>query len=599
MTESAATEPAAKARKGTVSARRLLPIMLGLITLAVLVPIMAAGYIGARDNTRRLLQSTADAVLDGLHDQLRNILEPVEGQMAQTARFIAAGRVDPADRDAFRRFMIGVLTGQINVIGIGFLEAEGSFRRWVRDSGEEIIEPRDGAPWAEEIWASALAGDGARWHSPFVSRIVRSPVLLHRQPVFRQGRLLGVFMTALTSESVSDFVQSMNPGITPFVLVNRETVILHPNMRRVDLMNQGLPTIAGVDDPALARLWTDPRRPALVDPDARSRTHWTWAGEGYLATQYHYREITGYGPEPWIIGFHQDSRATMRERWVVQGLFWGSLVALVLILLAAWRIGSQVARPAAAIAEAARKLERLDFDGVRDLTLVSSRVTEVRDTSHALGRAALALKRVQTYVPRVLIARALQMGDDRPAATSSDVTILFADLAGYTSWSEGRSAAEVAAYLNGIFAEIGPIIEAYGGTIDKYTGDGLLAVWGAPTADLRHAANAWTATRAIAERMRVICAAHVAENPRACRLRLGLHSGAVIAGDLGFPGRTDYTVVGRTVNMAQRTQAALKGHMGNALVAIALTETTRRAIGLDSSGLISIGETGGEAIYRA
>ncbi len=138
---------------------------------------------------------------------VRATITPVETQMAQVARFIAAGRVSPEDRDGFRRFMLGVTAGNANVIGIGFLEAEGPFRRWVRDSGEEIVEPRASAPFAEEIWRSALSGEGPRWNRPFVSLIARAPILLHLQPVFRQGRLLGVFMTALTPNSVSDYIR--------------------------------------------------------------------------------------------------------------------------------------------------------------------------------------------------------------------------------------------------------------------------------------------------------------------------------------------------------------------------------------------------------
>ncbi len=108
-----------------ISMRTLLPLALGAIVLLVLVPVMAAGYIGARDNTSRLLQSTADAVLDGLEDQLRGALDPVALQMATVARAVGAGRVDPADQEGFRRFMLGVLTGQANVTGIGFWRWRG------------------------------------------------------------------------------------------------------------------------------------------------------------------------------------------------------------------------------------------------------------------------------------------------------------------------------------------------------------------------------------------------------------------------------------------------------------------------------------------
>ncbi len=158
----------------------------------------------------------------------------------------------------------------------------------------------------------------------------------------------------------------------------------------------------------------------------------------------------------------------------------------------------------------------------------------------------------------------------------------------------------MAAYLNGVFARVGPLIERSGGTIDKYTGDGLLAVWGAPTPAADHARRAFEAAIGISEAMTPELAAALRRDPRACRIRIGLHSGRVMAGDLGFDGRTDFTVVGRTVNTAQRAQAALKQGMGEALVAIGVTETTLALIGEAPCRFTRLSvAAGGETLYLA
>jgi adenylate cyclase len=579
--------------------QRVLPLGLGLLLMLALLPVMSAGYFGARDNTARLLRASTDAVLDGLEDQLRGALDPVATQMAVVARLIGSRRIDPADREPFRRFMFGVITGQYNVVGIGYLEADGPFRRWSRDQIEEVTEARESAPYADEIWTSALIGEGPTWHRPFVSRITRTPVLLHRQPVFREGKLIGVFMTALTSEAISDFVMNMDSGVTPFVLVGQDRVIVHPNIRMALGNGADLPRLGDLGDPAMTAIWTDPRRPALKDPGARSLTHWTWIGDSYTAFQYHYREVTGYGPFPWIVGYHQNSLATFRERWVVQALLYGSGLVLFLVMLVAWQMGRLASRPAEDIADAARELERLNFDKVQRPALERSQISEVRDTAHALGRAAHALKRFQTYVPRVLIQQLMTLGEDRATAVDREVTVLFLDLAGYTAFANGRLASDVARYLNDIFARVGPIIEAGGGTIDKYTGDGLLAVWGAPTADPAHAARAWAAACDIKRVMEPVMQAMLGADPRSCRMRIGLHSGRVLAGDLGFEGRMDYTVVGRTVNLAQRTQAALKEVMGKDVVVLGISETTRRQASISLDGLEALADMpGGERLYR-
>jgi class 3 adenylate cyclase len=404
----------------------------------------------------------------------------------------------------------------------------------------------------------------------------------------------------VTWDALADYVGTMDQTTTPFVLVGLDRVIVHPSIGQVMTPTGALPKLGDVGDEHLARIWTDQRRPAFGTQGPRSQTHWSWTASGWLqARQYSYRTIDGYGADHWIVGFHQDSRATMRERWIVQSLLYGSGLLLLVGTLAAWGLARRAVQPAAEIAEAARALERLDFDAVARPALVGSRLREVRDTSGALIRAAHALKRFQTYVPRTLVGQLMEMGSDCAAASDREVTVLFMDLAGYSRFSEGRSATEVAAYLNGIFARVGPIIERHGGSIDKYTGDGLMAVWGAPSPVTAHARKALSAASEIVEKLSGTVLADLAADPRSCRIRLGLHTGRVLAGDLGFAGRTDYTVVGKTVNIAQRAQAALKPVADKLPVELAITEATRRAAEIPAEGLERLpDQPGGETVYR-
>jgi class 3 adenylate cyclase len=359
-------------------------------------------------------------------------------------------------------------------------------------------------------------------------------------------------------------------------------VLIHRNMRSAEVADAAiaddrLPMLDEVNDLALALIWVDPRRPAQDFP-GRSELHWTWLGRGFEAQTYSYRSIEGYGTEPWLVGFHVSSLATFRVRWIVQALFWGSGLMLLLAISLAYFLSRRAVAPAGRIAEAARALERLDFDSVVRQTEAESRVQEVHDVNHALHRAAHALKRFQTYVPRALVGQLMTMEASATAAQDRNVTILFVDLAGYSNFANGRTAEEVSAYLNRFFCEIGPVIEAHGGTIDKYTGDGLMAVWGAPIADPDHVQHAWKAGRALVAHLEPRIAGLIELDKASCRVRLGLHTGQVLAGDLGFAGRIDYTVVGRTVNIAQRCQAALKSRMGDCHARLAITGSVREAL---------------------
>jgi adenylate cyclase len=589
--------------KRAYSATRMVPIAVGLLVALALLPVMALGYLGARDNTGRLLTQNRDILLDGLEQQLRHSLDGTAEQLAVIGKMISDGDANPDDRAGFAQFMRGAAQGQSSLVSIGWLEATGPFRRWVKGSAIEEINDRAGVRNVDGVWQRMDSYRQPIWANPTISRILGVAIIPHLQPVVRDGKLYGILITVLTSDSVARLIDRMEDDITPFVLVGRDRVLVHRNVKvgklpDTLLAEDRLPRLDEVSDKALAVMWNDPREPSQNVP-GRSQVHWTWLGEGYQAQVYSYRSITGYGMEPWLIGIHRSSLATLRERFVIQGLFYGSGLMLLLVVTLAYLLSRRAVRPAGEIADAARALERLDFDSVTRPSIAVSRVSEVRDIGQALTRAGAALKRFQTYVPRALVGQLMAMDETASSATDREVTIMFMDLANYTSFADGRSAREVASYLNGIFAEMGPLIEATGGTIDKYTGDGLMAVWGAPVTDPDHVQAAWGAALSILERLTPLIASRLRQDSASCRVRLGIHTGRVLAGNLGFEGRIDYTIVGRTVNIAQRCQAALKGYAGDAPVALAITEAVREALDLPLGDLIRLPELKGkEAAYR-
>jgi adenylate cyclase len=578
--------------KRAYSATRMAPLAVGLLMALALLPVMAIGYIGARDNTARLLTQNRDSLLDGLEQQLRNSLDGTAEQMAIVAKMISDGDANPDDNAGFSQFMRGAAQGQSSLVSIGWLEATGSFRRWVKGGTVEEVNDRTAVRNVDGLWQRMDTYRKPAWANPTISRLLGEAIIPHLQPVVRNGKLYGVLITILTSESVVRLFDRMEDDLTPFVLVGRDRVLVHRNVKMGKLPERllaedRLPHLDEVSDPALAVMWNDPREPSQNVP-GRSLVHWAWLGDDYQAQVYSYRSILGYGTEPWLVGFHRSSSATFRERWVIQGLFYGSGLMLFLSIGMAYLLSRRAVRPAGEIAVAARALERLDFDAVTRPSIAGSRVAEVRDISQALTRAGTALKRFQTYVPRALVSQLMVMDETASSATDREVTVMFMDLSNYTNFADGRSAREVASYLNGIFAEMGPLIEATGGTIDKYTGDGLMAVWGAPVTDPDHVRAAWGAAISILERLTPLIAARLRQDSTSCRVRLGIHTGRVLAGNLGFEGRIDYTIVGR-----------LKGHAGDAPVALAITEAVRKALGVPLGELIRLPEIrGGEAAYR-
>jgi adenylate cyclase len=155
-----------------------------------------------------------------------------------------------------------------------------------------------------------------------------------------------------------------------------------------------------------------------------------------------------------------------------------------------------------------------------------------------------------TYVDRDVAEHILREGTSL-AGEEIEVTMMFLDIRGITSLAERLSAREVVATLNRLFERIVPIIHAHGGHVDKYVGDGLLAVFGAPRRHEDHADRAFAASTEIASAVE-------REFARELSIGIGLNSGRVVAGNVGGAGRLEFSVIGDAVNVAARVEAATR-----------------------------------------
>ena len=137
---------------------------------------------------------------------------------------------------------------------------------------------------------------------------------------------------------------------------------------------------------------------------------------------------------------------------------------------------------------------------------------------------------------------------------AADVTVLFADVVGFTSLSESSSPRDVAKVLRGYFNQCVEAIFAQGGTLDKFIGDCVMAFFGAPMAQEDHAARA---VRSAIEMQRRILYWNKQQPDSPLQCRIAINSGPVVVGDVGSDKRVDYTVLGNTVNIAARLESTV------------------------------------------
>lgn len=183
--------------------------------------------------------------------------------------------------------------------------------------------------------------------------------------------------------------------------------------------------------------------------------------------------------------------------------------------------------------------------------------TELLDTFHR-------------YVPRHVADRILETdGPGAPASTGGeqrDISVMFVDIRGFTSWSEKTVPSEVLAELNLLLGDLADSILATDGTVDKFTGDGLMAFWNAPADQPDHASRAVQALPRLLMRVREFNLRREAQRSQPLEIGIGIATGPAMVGNIGHRDRLAYTAIGDTVNLAARLEKATVEHELPALV---------------------------------
>ncbi len=191
-----------------------------------------------------------------------------------------------------------------------------------------------------------------------------------------------------------------------------------------------------------------------------------------------------------------------------------------------------------------------------------------------LAREEVARANYSRFMPEYVVKQLLENPDSfRLGGVNQTVTVLFADIRGFTAISEKEKPEKVVGLLNRYFSVMTEIIFDHGGTLDKYIGDGLMAIFGAPTAGEEDALNAVKAAVTMQKRLATLNEELRAEGYGQIAVGIGLHTGEATIGYIGSDRRSEYTAIGDTVNLASRLESNASGGQ------ILMSEATAAASG--------------------
>ncbi len=251
-----------------------------------------------------------------------------------------------------------------------------------------------------------------------------------------------------------------------------------------------------------------------------------------------------------------------------------SLLALGFVLASLpviWGIGSLLSRSMKALAVETDRIQKFQTDGpARD---VRSIIREIDDLGRSISTMRTVVRTFATFVPKRLVQQLLATGDAlRLGGSRREVTILFSDIAGFTNITEKADPEQVMLRTSRYLAVLSAVIMEHGGTVDKFVGDAVMAIWNAPADDPDHVANACAAVLACREANQRLNEEFEREGWPAYRTRYGLHTGEAVVGTIGSDDRMAYTVLGASVNLAARLEPLNKDYGTEILVSDAIRE---------------------------
>ena len=243
-------------------------------------------------------------------------------------------------------------------------------------------------------------------------------------------------------------------------------------------------------------------------------------------------------------------------------------------VIALW-LAQNLSQPVAALAKRVERIARGDYAQVTSSTR-RDELGQLAGSVNEMARGLADRERVRDLLGKVVskeIASELLSGKVELGGEERQVTVLFSDIRNFTTLCEQLPATQIVGLLNRYLSRMSEVIESQGGVVDKYIGDAVMALFGAPVARADAATAAVRAAIAMQEALRELHALHDAEGLPRLATGIGIHTGPVVAGNLGSTHRMNYTVIGDAVNLAARLQGLTREY-DSAIIVSAATATS-------------------------
>ncbi|GHT89014.1 adenylate/guanylate cyclase domain-containing protein [Alphaproteobacteria bacterium] len=249
--------------------------------------------------------------------------------------------------------------------------------------------------------------------------------------------------------------------------------------------------------------------------------------------------------------FTGDLKAVQRQMMLLSSLVY--IVAFIVV----WLLSKKISKPIAELCQSAIAIGKMDLDNYH--TPPKSNIFEIKELSNAMNSMKLSVSTFSKYAPKDLVIKLLKSGVTPVlGGKTANVTMLFSDIEQFSGVSERLPAEYLMLHLSEYFDELTREIMKNNGVIDKYIGDSIMAIWGAPNPDENQVVNACYAALKCQKLLRELEKKWRHLRKPFLPTRIGLHTGIAIVGNIGSRDRMNFTAMGDTVDIASRLEGVNK-----------------------------------------
>ncbi len=602
----------------------LTALVLGTVTLTALLIHLFWSYT-ARLNVSDVVGQLNRQIVGSIQHELHRVLDDASAMQEAVRSIFFQGTIKTTDEGKREFVFLALLRSQPSLCWISLGFPDGGFFGSRKASDTEIdmievkwdpathtarqrtdyytpeigdiifnnreFEPSTYDATAQSWYRRAVAGNAPGWNR--VSNFPGSnrQAISTSTPLVVNNQFVAVINVVIDLARISQFLSSLQVGKTGTVVVlDRDgNVIASPDTRAIDQQQNGeIPNlqILGQNN-SLLRVVSEYLGRGKVDLAAFSETRqakFTSATDGgdYFVT------LAPLQFDDWVVATvipASDFLATIdrNARMLLVSLAVLTFVIASLAIISANRL---IGAPLRRIAGQLKHIESFELDNIARL---SSPLRELDNLSAALTQMSRGLASFQKYIPTALVRTLVSRGVEARAGGRQEVlTVLFTDVVGFTGLSE-QLGDSIVPLLSEYLEIASAAVSRHHGTIDKFIGDAVMAFWGAPTPNERHAIDACAAALECQRGLRGRSPEAERGSGSRLRIRVGINTGRMLVGNIGSRERLSYTVIGDAVNVASRLEAVNKRYGTEILIG----EETRR----DAGGAILVRRLDIIAVY--